>query len=46
MQESHITHKIQIFSPKDELRDDERKNQCQLVRCNKRKTHKVVFGHC
>ena len=45
MQESHIIHKTQTFSPTDELRDDERKNQYRSIKHNKRKTHKVVFGH-
>ena len=45
MQESHIIHKTQTFSPMDELRDDERKNQYRSIKHNKRKTRKVVFGH-
>jgi len=45
MQESHIIHKTQIFFPMDELRDDERKNQYLSTTHNKRKTHRVVFGH-
>ena len=45
MQESHIIHETQIFSPTDELRDDERKNQYLSIKHNKRKTHKVVSGH-
>ena len=45
MQESHILRKTQIFSPTDERRDDDRKNQYLSIIHNKRKTHKVVSGH-